>query len=207
MLEHPRKVTNRQGFLKERRNLEDSGFLSGAGQWGIVRRPSAITTERKSRLLDNFHVTSRDICYYFYSTHSRSKGGQHPVGQRSVNGRSTVSQRSVSGRSAVGWPPDVVQFFMKSTVPHTWLHSNAKRSPKISRTLDDVLTTVRKFEKIARHFHVISFPILMICFVCACVRACMCVQIWWVQLYQFLRSQSRIWRSQVGHVSIERGNQ
>ena len=47
-----------------------------------------LRTEGKSRLLINFHVMPRDICYYFYSTRSRSKCGQHPVGQQSVSGRS-----------------------------------------------------------------------------------------------------------------------
>ena len=113
MREHPRKVTNRQGFLKERRNLEVSGFLNEAGRRGIVRGPSAITTEGKSRLLTITSTSRHDICYYFYSTRIV---GQKAVNTRSVSSQSTVT-RSVSGRSTDDRPTSF-SFLWKVRIEH-----------------------------------------------------------------------------------------
>ena len=78
MREHPRKVTNRQGSLKERRNLEISGFLNGAG----------LSLEDLQLLLQKERVV--------FSLTSMS----HHVIFATIFSQKGVNTRSVSGRSA-----------------------------------------------------------------------------------------------------------
>ena len=73
---------------------------------------------QKERVVFSITSTSRDICYYFYSTRSRSKGGQHPVGQWSVSGQSAVGQQSVSSRSTDDRPTSF-SFLLKVPYVHT----------------------------------------------------------------------------------------
>ena len=103
MWEHPQKVTNRQDFLKERRNVEVSGFLNGTDDVASLEDLRLLL--QKERVV--FSITSMSLHVIFATIFTPCVVIQKAVNTRLVKGWSKVSQPMTA---------NVVLLFMKSTI-------------------------------------------------------------------------------------------
>ena len=92
MREHPQKVTNRQGFLKELRNLEVSGFLKKWDDETLLEDVRLLL--QKERVI--FSLTSMSRHGIFATICTPCVVSQKAGNIWSVNGWSAVSQQLVN---------------------------------------------------------------------------------------------------------------